>query len=286
MSTSRAAYSAPVLALALAACAGGPTAAPGASSAAAPTVSPEQVGEVRPGSGVLNGYLDRKALPNALALLPPPPAEGSPAAAADLAAYRETRALRDSPRWRLATQDAELRFPTAARTFSCALGLPVSAERTPHLNMLLRRTLADAGLATYSAKDHYNRVRPFVAMKESSCSAAEEPRLVKDGSYPSGHSALGWAWGLVLAQVSPERTDALVRRGYAFGQSRMICGVHWQSDVDAGRVVGAAAVARLQSDPTFNAQLELARREVAALRSSGAGPDGDCAAEAAALAVR
>lgn len=265
--------------LALAACASAPP-------AAAPTVSPEQVGEVRAGSGVLNGYLDRKALPDALALLPPPPAEGSPAAAADLAAYRNSRGLRDTPRWRLAAQDAELRFPAAAKTFSCALGLPIGAERAPHLTMLLRRTLADAGLATYSAKDHYNRVRPFVALKESSCSPAEEPRLVKDGSYPSGHAALGWAWGLVLAQVAPERTDALVRRGVAFGQSRMICGVHWQSDVDAGRTVGAAAVARLQSDPVFTAQLELARREVAALRAAGATPTEDCAAEAAALAMR
>jgi acid phosphatase (class A) len=249
----------------------------------APTVSPDEVGEVRAGSGVLNGYLDRKVLPDSLALLPPPPAEGSPRAAADLDVHRSTRALRDTPRWRLAAQDAELRFPAAAATFQCALGAPVTAERTPHLNMALRRTLADAGLATYRAKDHYNRTRPFVALKETSCSPAEEPRLVKDGSYPSGHAALGWAWGLVLASVAPERADALLQRAYAFGQSRVICGVHWQSDVDAGRVVGAAAFARLQSDPTFTAQLALARKEIAALRDQGARAPGDCAAEAAAL---
>ncbi len=216
----------------------------------APTVSPEAIGEVRAGSGVLNGYLDRKALPDSLALLPPPPAEGSPRAAADLDAHRSTRALRDTPRWRLATQDAELRFPAAAATFQCALDAPISAERSPH----------------------------------STCSAAEEPRLVKDGSYPSGHAALGWAWGLVLASISPERADALLQRGHAFGQSRVICGVHWQSDVDAGRVMGAAAFARLQSDPTFAAQRDLARQELAALRAQGARAPGDCAAESAALA--
>lgn len=249
----------------------------------APTLSPEAVGEVRAGSGVLNGYLDRKRLPDSLALLPPPPAEGSPRAADDLQTYRATRALRDSPRWALAAQDAELRFPAAARTFQCALDAPISAERTPHLNMVLRRTLADAGLSTYGAKDHYNRTRPFVALKEPSCSPAEEPRLVKDGSYPSGHAALGWAWGLVLASISPERADALLQRGHAYGQSRVICGVHWQSDVDAGRTMGAAAFARLQSDPTYSAQLALARQELAALRAQGARAPGDCAAEAAAL---
>ena len=270
------------VALAAAACAA-PSAPP--SATVVPSVSPEQIGEVRAGSGVLNGYLDRRALPNARALLPPPPPDGSPMAAADLAAYRTSRALRDSPRWALATRDAELRFPAAGRTFSCALDAPISAEATPHLNTLLRRTLADAGLSTYTAKDHYNRVRPFVALKEASCSTAEEPRLVKDGSYPSGHAALGWAWGLVLASVSPERADALLQRAHAFGQSRMICGVHWQSDVDAGRTMGAATFARLQSDPTYAAQIALARGELAALRAKGTRSSEDCAAEAAALAV-
>ncbi len=249
----------------------------------APTLSPEAVGEVRAGSGVLNGYLDRKLLPDSLALLPPPPADGSPRAAADLETHRATRALRDTPRWRLAAQDAELRFPAAARTFQCALDAPISAERTPHLNMVLRRTLADAGLSTYRAKDHYGRTRPYVALKESTCSPAEEPRLVKDGSYPSGHAALGWAWSLVLASIAPERADTLLQRGYAYGQSRVICGVHWQSDVDAGRTMGAAAFARLQSDPTYAAQLALAKQELAALRAQGARASGDCAAEAAAL---
>jgi len=254
------------------------------STTPAPPVSPVEVGEIRAGSGILNGYLDRKALPNSLALLPPPPGEGSAQAAADLDTYRATRALRGSPRWNVATQDANLRFPAAADTFACALGVPVSAEATPNLNMLLRRTLTDAGLATYAAKDHYQRTRPFVALKESTCTPAEEPALTKDGSYPSGHASLGWAWALILTEVSPERTDALLARGYAFGQSRVICGVHWQSDVVAGRVMGAAAVARLQTDPTFTAQVARAREEVAAARTRGATPGRDCAAEAAALA--
>ena len=248
-----------------------------------PPISPEAVGEVRPGSGILKGYLDRKDLPNALALLPPPPAAGSPAEAADLEAYRAFVGLRGSPRWELASRDADLSFPALVRPFACALGMPISTERTPHLAMLLRRSMIDAGLATYTAKDHYNRVRPFVARKEASCSPVEEPRLVKDGSYPSGHSALGWAAGLVLAGVAPDRADAVLARGYQYGQSRAVCGVHWQSDVDAGRVVGAAAVARLQAEPAFVAQMAEARREVAAMRAAGARPDTGCDADAAAL---
>ena len=249
----------------------------------APPTSPEVVGEFRAGSGYLKGYLDRKQLPDSLALLPKPPAEGSAEAAADLAVHRATRALRDTPRWALANADDNLKFPKAAEVFSCALDMPISQAATPHLNMLLRRTLLDAGLSTYGAKDHYKRQRPFAALKEGTCAPASEAALAKDGSYPSGHSALGWAWGLVLAGIAPDKADAVLQRAHAFGQSRVICGVHWQSDVDHGRVMGAAAVARLQSDPVFTAQVALARQEVADARAKGAKSPLNCSAEKAAL---
>ncbi len=249
----------------------------------APPTSPEVVGEFRAGSGYLKGYLDRKQLPDSLALLPKPPAEGSAEAAADLAVHRATRALRDTPRWALANADDNLKFPKAAEVFSCALDMPISQDATPHLNMLLRRTLLDSGLSTYAAKDTYKRQRPFAALRESTCAPASEAALAKDGSYPSGHAALGWAWGLVLAGIAPDKTDAVLQRAHAFGQSRVICGVHWQSDVDNGRVMGAAAVARLQSDPVFTAQVALARQEVADARAKGAKSPLNCSAEKAAL---
>lgn len=262
---------------ALAALAGCQTAPP------APPTSPDVVGEFRAGSGYLKGYLDRQQLPDSLALLPPPPAAGAVEAAADLAIYRSTRALRDTPRWALASADDNLKFPKAADVFSCALDLPISQEATPHLNMLLRRTLLDAGLSTYGAKDHHKRQRPFVALKEGTCAPASEAALAKDGSYPSGHAALGWAWALALAGIAPDRADAVLQRGHAFGQSRVICGVHWQSDVDQGRVMGAAALARLQSDATFQSQWALARQEVQVARAKGAKSPLNCAAEKAAL---
>lgn len=272
------ALSAPLLLALLSACQTAPPAAP------VPPTSPEVVGELRAGSGYLKGYLDRKQLPNSLALLPKPPADGSPQQLADLATHRATRALRDTPRWQLADSDANLKWPKAASTFSCALDIPISPEATPHLNMLLRRSLIDAGLATYAAKDTYKRLRPYVAEKESTCHAADEANYVKDGSYPSGHAALGWAWALILAELAPERADALLQRGHAFGQSRVVCGYHWQSDVDNGRHVGAAAVARLHADATFLAQAALAKAEIDAARAKGLKSPGNCAAEAQALA--
>ena len=182
---------------------------------AAPSTSPEEVGEFRKGSGYLNGYLDRKDLPDSLALVPPPPAPGSARQAADLQQHQQTRALRNTPRWDYAFKDVNLKFPEAAGVFSCALDVPISQETTPHLNMLLRRTLVDAGFATYKAKDHYNRKRPFAELGETTCAPKEEAHLSKDGSYPSGHAALGWAWGLILAGLAPDKANALLQRGHA-----------------------------------------------------------------------
>ena len=86
--------------------------------------------------------------------------------------------------------------------------------------------------------------------------------------------------------MSPDESQALLARGHAFGQSRVVCGVHWQSDVNEGRVVGSAAVARLHADPVFKAQMEAAVAELTALRAKGLPPGKDCNAEAQALSIR
>jgi len=113
------------------------------------------VPEIRP--GILAGYLPPETLPSSLALVPPPPAAGSAAFALDEEVSRQTLALRGTARWELAARDANLMFPEAASTFSCALGISITEQGAPHLYMLLRRTLADAGLATDRAKKHYQR---------------------------------------------------------------------------------------------------------------------------------
>lgn len=242
---------------------------------------PDVVPEVRP--GILAGYLPTDMLPNSLAFLPPPPSPGSAAFALDEEVSKNALVLRGTPRWELAADDANLMFPPAAGTFSCALNAPISEDYTPHLYLLLRRTLADAGLSTYTAKNHYMRKRPFVLNKAPTCTPDEEEHLAQDGSYPSGHTAVGWAWALVLTEIAPERSNQLLARGRAFGRSRVICNVHWNSDVLEGLSVGAAAVARLHADPGFRTALAAAKSEVAAVRAKGLEPLRDCSSETEAL---
>jgi acid phosphatase (class A) len=193
--------------------------------------------------------------------------------------------LRDTARWALAISDADLSFPHAAGTFSCALGAPVSEAATPRLYKLLHRTLTDLGGATYAAKTHYNRARPFVWNGEPICTPKDKEMLEKDGSYPSGHTAAGWGWALILAEVSPLQADAILQRGLSFGESRNVCNAHWHSDVVQARSVAAGAVARLHGNATFLADLAAARAELSVVQSKGLALTRDCAAEAAALAA-
>lgn len=231
------------------------------------------------------GYLNSADLPLRLALLGAPPKSDSAALARDEEARRAALSLRGTAREKLAAADAELSFPGPANAFSCAMGVPISEKNTPHLYTLMQRTLTDAGGSTYTGKNAYNRTRPFVAHNEGTCRKDMEPLLRTDGSWPSGHSAAGWAWGLILAEINPVRATELMTRGLSFGQSRVICDAHWQSDVDAGRIMGAATVASLHGNPAFLADLAAAKEEVKAAQKAGLKPTEDCATESVALSL-
>lgn len=231
------------------------------------------------------GYLPTGGAPSSLALVPPPPAPGSGAQARDDDGEKAALALHGGPRWDLATQDADLTFPAAAGTFSCAVGTAITEADTPRLYGLLRRTLADIGLSTYPTKTKYQRQRPFMTNGKPICTPAVEAGLRRDGSYPSGHSAIGWGWALIVAEVAPDRAEAVLARGRAFSDSRRVCNVHWLSDVDEGRTMGAAVVAKLHDSVEFRADIAVARAEVAAARAKGLKPVRDCAEESRRLAA-
>ncbi len=212
--------------------------------------------------GILQGYLSEDELPNSLKLVPPPPIEGSSAYALDQEMAAMYVASKDESRKEQAAKDAVLHFPEAMESFNIILDIKISEEATPNLYMIMRRTLTDAGLSTYAAKNHYKRERPFMVNNSPICTPQDEEGLRKDGSYPSGHTAIGWAWSLILTELFPEQTDVILKRGKDFGTSRSVCNVHWYSDVVTGRMIGTAAVARLHADEQFMIDLAAAKEEI------------------------
>jgi acid phosphatase (class A) len=250
-------------------------------AATATTTMGDQVQEIMP--GMLQGYLTKEEQLDSKVFVLPAPAKDSTRQAMDTAWAENMQTLRGTARWNLATSDADLAFPAAANTFACALGIPVTERDTPALYMLLRRTMTDIGLAPYSAKNAYQRERPFMVLGGAICTPRDEEALRKDGSYPSGHTSIGWGWALILTELAPDRAEEILTRGRAFGESRNVCNAHWYTDVVAGRLVGAAAVARLHAIKEFRQAMDAARNEIDSARKKGLTPATDCAAEAEVL---
>jgi len=228
----------------------------------------------------------KDAAPDSLAISPPPPEPGSIWAELDEAIAKQAVALRGSARYEQAARDAEMQFPESAGHFACAVGIPIDQAHTPTLYQMLRRTQIDAGYyAVRHAKDHYQRARPFMVSGEPTCTPDQEPILRSNGSYPSGHTAIGWTWALLLAEIAPERASEILNRGRSYGHSRVVCNVHWYSDVVQGQALAGSLMAGLNANAEFAADLAKAREEVAAARVLDRPLPHDCAAEAAALDI-
>jgi len=213
--------------------------------------------------GWINGYLTPADYPDGAKILPPPPKEHSAAAKSDIETFHELRQLRDTPRGQLAIEDAKLSFNHIGSAFSPALGITISRKNTPHLHLLLSRVFTDAGYASNDTKKAFSRIRPYSALRIDSCTPKEHSALSNDGgSYPSGHAVTGMMWAMTLPAMEPQLATPLMKKGYEFGRSRLICGVHWESDVNAGRFLAAGAFARLQASPEYQKQFREAKLEV------------------------
>jgi len=234
----------------------------------APAVVPQQGAGMAGWTPPPAGYLTNAPPLDAGLIIGPPPAAGSARDKADHETFRQTRKLVNTPAWTRAIADADLSGREGLKSFSCAAGVTISPDATPTLARLLMRMTSDAALLYRPAKAQYQRPRPPVGNSQPIC-VPRESWIQTDGSYPSGHSLIGWSWALVIADAAPQQASQVLARGRAFGDSRVICGVHFPSDVEAGRYLGSVLVSRLQSDPAFRADLETARAEVAASRASG-----------------
>jgi acid phosphatase (class A) len=216
----------------------------------------------------ISGYLAPGDAPDTIRILPPPPAAGSGRELEDKALFAATRGEKDDPRWALATADADLHPANGMADFACAMGLTLTPDNAPTLALLFARISRDARAVIDPPKEHYARPRPYLSDTNAPICVEKTDDLAKSASYPSGHSTQSWAWGLVLAELAPDRASDILMRARSIGESRIICGVHYLSDIEAGRDAGAVLVARLHADPAFQADLAKARDEIKAARET------------------
>lgn len=237
-------------------------------SASAPAQKPGDA-SMGPSPTKLSGYFAADPL-DGKAILGPPPTPDSAHGKADRAVFEATRKLEGSARWKTAIQDNDLWGGGALKRFSCALGVDLNAKQTPTTWKILQKIELDVRTVGTPAKDFYDRKRPLIGNEAPLC-VPREDWMKTNASYPSGHAMAAWSWGLVLAELKPAKADPLLTLARESGESRVICGVHFVSDVEAGRTLGSAMVARLHSEPAFAADMAAAKREMAAARTAPAG---------------
>ncbi len=198
-------------------------------------------------------------------LLAGPPAFGSWRQKADLEAYAEGLALRETERGKQAAEDADLSPLEAFEArFSRVAGITISKDATPETDRLLSLAMSYV-YPSVSSKKFYKRARPFVFNKaDKTCRPDLLEKTKPMQSYPSGHTSMAWGLALTLAAVLPGDPTPVLRTGWEAGESRWICGAHWQSDVEAGRELSAAAFARALSNEDFREAMEKSREELKA----------------------
>lgn len=223
-------------------------------------------GTARMGGGVSGGttgtFFRQEEMPDLVKCLPAPPEPGSEGFAYDSSRYEWGKSMRGNPDVAVRVErDAIWDLDTLLAIFSVPFGMELSKERTPEIHKAFVEGISTIELIRIGPKAHFRRQRPFVRYNEHLLTRWEEADLAGEGSYPSGHTIRGWSAAMLLSEINPAAAEALYRRGWEYGESRVIAGAHWQSDVDASRPAASIGYSKLQTCREFRKQMKRAKRE-------------------------
>lgn len=193
--------------------------------------------------------------PDAMALLPPPPLAGSPEQAADMQEVRDVS--RAAPSNDVAVAFTEKEFTIF--NFTPAIGPFFQPGKFPKTEAFMHGVQRDAEAVTDHAKNFWKRPRPF--MIDHTLATG---KLEKSFSYPSGHSTESMVLALVLADLFPEKRDAIIAEARTIGWHRVEIARHYPTDIYAGRVLAQAIVRQMKESPDYQRDFAAAQAEIAA----------------------
>ncbi len=191
-----------------------------------------------------------------LDLLPAPPAADSDKTKAEIAAYHAFEATRTEEQAKHAIADDE---ETVFR-FLAGMGVTLDAAKVPLTAKFFEGIAATEGEVVDPAKKVWARPRPPVV------DPTIKPliKLSKSGAYPSGHATLGMLFAVTLSKILPEKKEELFARGFDYGYSRYVVGVHYLSDIEASKMAGTAIGNALLHDDAVVKAMEPVKAELRA----------------------
>lgn len=202
-------------------------------------------------------YLTGKK-PDAIALLAPPPLVDSPEQAADMAEVQAVYHAATSND--IAAAYSERKFDIF--NFTPAIGGFFQSNALPKTTAFFDKMQKDAENVTDKAKDYYKRPRPYTTDP-----GLANGKLEKSFSYPSGHSTESMVLALVLAELFPDKRDAIIGKARTIGWHRVEIARHYPTDIYAGRVLAQAIVKQLEKSDAFQRDLAEAKTEIAAAQA-------------------
>jgi acid phosphatase (class A) len=192
-------------------------------------------------------------------LLPPPPPDGSDRQKAELAEVQRVYRSRSPERYAAALWDDK---HESSEIFASALGPGFDLKKLPATARLLAIVENDQSVSATMAKNFFLRNRPW-AMDPSLIPCDYKPGAKPRTSYPSGHATLGYSVGYVLAALAPEKAQAIQARAADYAYSRIVCGDHYPSDLEASHALGVAVGLQLLSNPGLAEPIAAAKAELA-----------------------
>jgi acid phosphatase (class A) len=191
-------------------------------------------------------------------LLPAPSADDSAATKSELSELERIQASRTPDDLARAKSDSETENATI---FEVAIGSGFDLKALPATAKLLADVRNDEKEAATTAKNFFLRSRPWtVDANLQSCSKNDAAK----SSYPSGHSTMGYAMGVILASLIPDKAEAILARAKDYAENRLVCGVHYRSDIAAGETLGTAVAVELMHNAQFKPEYDAAAQELKA----------------------
>ena len=156
----------------------------------------------------------------------------------------------------VAKRDAENETPTI---FNDAAGFDLSGS--PQTFKLLTLVGDEEEDDTKGAKAYFHRDRPYAAEPAIKTCTPVKPGKAAN-SYPSGHATRAFSMGVVLASLVPARSQEILARASQYAERRLICGVHYRSDIVAGQQFGTVLALKLMQKPEFQVLMTAAQVEL------------------------
>ena len=180
---------------------------------------------------------------------PSKPALGSPVDQTDLLVTLSLQASRSEDQKNEAVRDKTYSIKLMTDVIDLNFGMKYS-----NTFKVLTNADIDAYFINAMIKRANGRLRPFV----------QHPTLVVplftvgDFSYPSGHASGTELQARILAKLFPAQREALLKRARQIADGRVVAGVHYASDTEAGLALGDLLFMQLETESVFQKDLTAA----------------------------